>query len=111
QNYLRTCRKRSGLAQHEVAFLLGCQNGGFVSRYEKRKRLPTLTTALACEAVFGVPVAELFAGLREGVGKKSGSDCWGCGRSSRIKAQEAARARSATPPGNSSGSRGVSAPK
>ena len=70
QNYLRTYRKRSGLAQHEVSFLLGCQYGGFVSRYEKRKRLPTLTTALACEAVFGVPVAELFAGLREGVGKK-----------------------------------------
>jgi len=70
QNYLRTYRKRSGLAQHEVAFLLGCRNGGLVSRYEKRKRLPPLTTALACEAAFGVPVAELFAGLREAMSQK-----------------------------------------
>src|SRR5437879_11179753 len=68
--YLRTYRKRAGLAQHEVAFLLGCRNGALVSRYEKRKRLPPLTTALACEAVFGVPAGELFSGLREAVGKK-----------------------------------------
>jgi len=64
-NYLRSHRKQSGLSQEEVAFLLGCENGALVSRYEKRKRLPPLETALACEAVFGVPIAELFAGIRE----------------------------------------------
>src|SRR2546429_9576493 len=62
ENYLRTYRKRSGLTQREVAFLVGCRNGAQVSRYEKRRRLPPLRTALACEAAFGVPVAELFAG-------------------------------------------------
>ena len=70
QNYLRTYRKKSGLTQRDVAFLLGCQNGAQVSRYEKRRRLPPLQTALACEAVFGIPVSELFAGLREKVGKE-----------------------------------------
>ena len=40
ENYLRTYRKKSGLTQREVAFLLGCQNGAQVSRYEKRRRLP-----------------------------------------------------------------------
>src|SRR5216683_6987856 len=70
ENYLRTYRKRSGLTQREVAFLLGCLNGAQVSRYEKRRRLPPLQTALACEAVFGIPVSELFAGLREKVGKE-----------------------------------------
>src|SRR5690242_18372054 len=69
ENYLRAYRKKSGLTQREVAFLLGCQNGAQVSRYEKRKRLPPLATALACEAVFGTPVSELFAGLRERVGQ------------------------------------------
>jgi transcriptional regulator with XRE-family HTH domain len=69
ENYLRTYRKRSGLTQREVAFLLGCRNGAQVSRYEKRRRLPPLRTALACEAVFGAPVSELFAGMREAVGK------------------------------------------
>ena len=68
-NYLRTHRKHSGLSQDEVAFLLGCGNGAKVSRYEKRHRLPPLETALACEAVFGVPVSELFAGVREDIGK------------------------------------------
>jgi transcriptional regulator with XRE-family HTH domain len=69
ENYLRTHRKRSGLTQEEVAFLLGCEDGSQVSRYEKRRHLPPLETALACEAIFGVPIAELFAGVREGVKK------------------------------------------
>ena len=64
-NYLRSHRKQSGLSQDEVAFLLGVGNGSLFSRYEKRRRVPPLETALACEAVFGVPVAELFAGIRE----------------------------------------------
>jgi transcriptional regulator with XRE-family HTH domain len=70
ENYLRTYRKRSGLTQGDVAFLAGCRNGAQVSRYEKRRRLPPLRTALACEAIFGVPVSELFAGLRESASKE-----------------------------------------
>src|SRR5713226_2588747 len=72
ENYLRTYRKRSGLTQREVAFLLGCRNGAQVSRYEKRRRVPPLGMALACEAAFGVPVSELFAGIREIAGKEIG---------------------------------------
>jgi transcriptional regulator with XRE-family HTH domain len=64
-NYLRTYRKKSGLTQQELGFLLGCKGGDLISRYEKRRRLPPLETALACEAIFGVPVSELFAGVRE----------------------------------------------
>jgi transcriptional regulator with XRE-family HTH domain len=64
-NYLRSHRKQSGLSQDEVAFLLGCESGSLLSRYEKRRRLPPLETALACEAVFGVPIAELFAGVQQ----------------------------------------------
>src|SRR5437867_1989895 len=72
ENYLRTYRKRSGLTQREVAFLVGCRNGAQVSRYEKRRRLPPLRTALAFEAAFGAPVSELFAGLREVAGRAVG---------------------------------------
>jgi len=68
-NYLRAQRRKSGLSQSEVAFLLGRMNGAQVSRYEKRRRLPSVETALACEAIFGVPVAELFAGVRDSIGK------------------------------------------
>ena len=69
ENYLRAYRKRSGLTQREVAFLLGCENGAQVSRYEKRRRVPPLRMALACEAVFGVPAAELFGGMQDQVSK------------------------------------------
>jgi hypothetical protein len=41
--------------QREVSFLLGWKAGEQLSRYEKRRRLPPLQTALACEVVFGIP--------------------------------------------------------
>jgi transcriptional regulator with XRE-family HTH domain len=66
-NYLRTYRKRSGLSQDDVAFLLGCQSGAKVSRYERFARVPTLETALTYEALFGVPARELFAGVYQKV--------------------------------------------
>jgi transcriptional regulator with XRE-family HTH domain len=63
ENYLRTYRKRSGLSQDEMAFLLGCQNGTKVSRYERFARKPNLETLFAYEVVFGAPARELFAGV------------------------------------------------
>lgn len=66
-NYLRTYRMHSGLSQEEVAFLLGAASGAEVSRHESCERIPLLRTALAYEAIFGVPVAELFAGEHEKV--------------------------------------------
>jgi hypothetical protein len=45
-----------------VAFLLGCEHGTKISRYERASRTPTFDSALALEAVFGVCVSELFAG-------------------------------------------------
>jgi|SRR5271157_1182121 len=68
QNYLRTYRRKSGFTQREVAFLLGGKSGAQLSRYEKQRRLPPLRTALAFEAIYKVPLAELFAGVRESVG-------------------------------------------
>ncbi len=62
-NYLRTYRKRAGLSQAEVAFLLGGQSGTKVSRYERAARQPTLQTALAYEVIFAIPVRALFAGM------------------------------------------------
>lgn len=66
-NYLRTYRKKAGLTQQDFAFLLGVKDGAQVSRYEKGHRLPPLRTALVCEAVLGVEVSELFAGIRAAV--------------------------------------------
>jgi transcriptional regulator with XRE-family HTH domain len=68
-NYLRAQRKRAGLSQKEVAFLLGCRCGAKVSRYERFKREPTLRAAIACAVVFHVPVRELFAGIYDDVAR------------------------------------------
>lgn len=62
-NYLRMYRKRSGLSQDDVAYLLGATSGPKACRYERFKRIPTLEHALECEALYGIPVKELFAGI------------------------------------------------
>ena len=67
ENYLRTYRKRAGLSQGEVAFLLGCKSGTKVSRYEQFRRCPTLETTLALEVIFRAPVRDLFAGVHHRV--------------------------------------------
>jgi transcriptional regulator with XRE-family HTH domain len=71
QNYVRSHRKRFGLTQDETAFLLGLNGGAKVSRYETFQGVPSLKTALALQALFGVPVAELFAGMYEQVEKET----------------------------------------
>ena len=69
-NYLRSYRRRSGLSQSEVAFLLGTHNGAHVSRYEKGHHLPPLRTALAYRTIFGVSLLELFSGIKLGIEKE-----------------------------------------
>lgn len=64
-NYLISHRKRAGFSQEEMAYLLGTRDGTATSRHEQFARTPTLETALAYEAVLGVPVRELFAGVYE----------------------------------------------
>jgi transcriptional regulator with XRE-family HTH domain len=60
-DYLRSERRRAGLSQEDIAALLGT-SVLTISRYERRTRLPPLELALAYQAVFGTPVAELFPG-------------------------------------------------
>jgi len=71
QNYVRSHRKRFGLTQDETAFLLGINSGAKVSRYETFQGVPSLKTALALQSLFGVPIAELFAGIYERVEKET----------------------------------------
>lgn len=69
-NYLRAYRKRSGLSQGEVAYLLGCRNGAQVSRYERRRHMPPLRTALAFQAALDTPLSELYAGTYQSISKQ-----------------------------------------
>jgi len=71
QNYLRTYRKRAGLSQDEVAFLLGCGTEAVVSRYENGARRPSLETVLTYQVVLGISAHELFRGLFQKVEKEA----------------------------------------
>lgn len=64
---LRTLRLNSGLSQKELAHLLGFRSEVPVSRHERSETVPNLLTALGYEAIFRVPVSELFPGLYETV--------------------------------------------
>lgn len=66
-HYLRSHRRRLGLSQREVAWLMGSANGANVSKYEKFASEPTLRTVLAFEIIFQVPAREIFAGIFEAV--------------------------------------------
>jgi transcriptional regulator with XRE-family HTH domain len=61
-NYLRAFRKRLGLSQDEVAFLLGVKTGAKVCRHERFVREPSLEAILGYEAIFQKSVRELFRG-------------------------------------------------
>jgi transcriptional regulator with XRE-family HTH domain len=61
-NYIRVYRKRLGLSQNEVAFLLGWHNASQPSRYEHFSRMPMVRTALALSVILQVSVRELFSG-------------------------------------------------
>jgi transcriptional regulator with XRE-family HTH domain len=62
-NYLLAHRKRSGLSQAEIAFLLGNEGGETVCRHECFEREPSLRTALSYEAIYQKHARELFPGV------------------------------------------------
>ena len=66
-SYLRFHRKRAGLSQGEVADLIGYLTHAQVSKHERAENLPSLLIALGYQAIFCVPVSELFPGVYETV--------------------------------------------
>jgi len=66
-NYLRTYRKRSGLSQADVAYLVGSKSRAQISQYERRNSVPPLHTALALQAALNVSVSDLYAGKYDSI--------------------------------------------
>jgi DNA-binding XRE family transcriptional regulator len=62
-SYLRSHRKRAGLTQRDLANLLGYLSHNQVSKHERAETLPSLLIALGYQALFRVPIAELFPGV------------------------------------------------
>jgi DNA-binding XRE family transcriptional regulator len=66
-NYLRSHRQRWGFSQGELARLLGWSRPEVVSRIEQKERLPNLKLMIACFILFGIPAAEMFPDIADGV--------------------------------------------
>jgi len=60
--YLRTYRKRTGLTQTEVAYVLGI-NRSDLWHYETSRREPSLRVLLALQILYRIPLRKLFAGI------------------------------------------------
>ena len=63
KTYVRPLRRRWGLTQRELAFLIGAKSGTVVSRIEGVKRTPSLAATFALAIVFGTVPPELFPGF------------------------------------------------
>jgi DNA-binding XRE family transcriptional regulator len=63
KTYLRPLRRRWGLTQRELAFLIGIKNGTVISRIEGLKKAPRLAWVVACAVLFDTRALELFPGL------------------------------------------------
>lgn len=68
---LRTLRKKSGLSQSELAYILGFRSEIPVVRHERSQAIPNLLTALAYEVIFQVQISaqfrELFTSVEAGI--------------------------------------------
>jgi transcriptional regulator with XRE-family HTH domain len=62
-NRLWLARKRRGLEQKQVTYLLNHKSIDQLSRYEQGTRLPTLENALKLEIIYGVPLRFLYKEL------------------------------------------------
>lgn len=67
RTYLRVYRRRAGLSQEDVAYLLGIQARTGVSRHELADSIPVLEVLLAYEAIYGACTGDLYKGLRQQV--------------------------------------------
>jgi transcriptional regulator with XRE-family HTH domain len=65
RNRLWSARKRRGLEQKQVAFLLDQHTPDQVSRYELGTRVPNLEAALLLEIILGTPLRILYKDLYE----------------------------------------------
>lgn len=66
-SYISSHRKKSGLSQEKLGKLLGYPDDGPVSRHERFCSVPPLRIALGYQAIFQIPVSELFPGVYEDI--------------------------------------------
>lgn len=74
QNRLWLGRRRRGLEQKQMAYLMGHKTLGQFSRYETGSRLPKLPSALKLEIILGLPLRLIYPELYEEL-RREVKDC------------------------------------
>jgi transcriptional regulator with XRE-family HTH domain len=64
-SYLRYHRLKSGFSRRELAEITGLLTKTQVGRHERSNQLPSLIAALSYQAIYRIPITELFPGLYE----------------------------------------------
>ncbi len=62
-NYAKTCRKKAGLSQSEVAYLLGLKSPYFISQIEQCYENTALSRAISYQLLFGKQLDRVFPDL------------------------------------------------
>ena len=62
-NHILNMRRNRGLAQKQLASLIGHSKTSMLSKYERGRSLPPLETALLLEIALGVRLSELYPDL------------------------------------------------
>ena len=62
-SYLRYHRLKSGFSRRELAEIVGLLTETQVARHERSDLFPSLMAALSYQAIFRIPITELFPGL------------------------------------------------
>ena len=65
---MRILRRRLGLTQRELAYVIGYKSDSQISHIENGSRTPQLAEVLMMELVFGVPAVTIFPEIRSAVG-------------------------------------------
>ncbi len=62
-NYAKTCRKKTGLSQSEVAYLMGMKSPHFICRTELGNEISILSRAISYHILFDKQVDKIFPNL------------------------------------------------
>ena len=69
---MRVLRRRLGLTQRELAYVIGYKSDSHISHIENGSRTPQLAEVLMIELVFGIPAVTIFPQIRLAVGPRVG---------------------------------------
>ena len=67
---MRVLRRRLGLTQKELAYLVGYESDTQISHIENGSRTPQLAEVLVIELVFGIPAVTIFPEVRFAVSSR-----------------------------------------